>query len=574
MLKLSKLAAPVLFLLFCSPLLIKSEEKESSLPSFGQQCNETVPCDTTKSLNCSNGICECQNRNSQSLIYDSELSTCVVRANKVCVIENPVSLTLTEAISLEAPALQTLPCVKNSDCNLTSKLCVCDNLLMPSENGTCIAKKVFGEVCSASSDCRRDLGLLCSEKNVCTCDPESTIYDETQFPNVCLGKAEKPCIKDKCTLFASCVEAEEWKLELKEVEVVVGGNESIPTNVNSTIPPPIKTPTYTLNETKKICQCNEDHDSTPSGLCAKDYGIKCDKNRSCKPWFNCGESGVCECHHPTNQIYDEEKGVCVSLVDGPCNSNLTIYFGTQENYTVGCSVAAECVLKPDLALLNQTAKMRDALEGLDFESLIMVGSCSCIPGYIQNEERGCDLGYGMECKNESSQSQNLTDVAVAADVDAPALNCSKIRRMTCRNSTCQCEQPNHEYDEEEEVCVSLVGKPCKLDLKEMLEQAIRETDEQKKPTFQRSDCTRDAVCKKAAQITTTTEEKNGTKEMTGVCECITRNVGHGKCGHHLMSIILIGIAAGVALLATMIAIPVFSYAKRQGYLVNVLSQSA
>ncbi len=97
--------------------------------------------------------------------------------------------------------LEEVGCVCNAKC-LQSGICICDMQFNEAANGSCVPKRMFGEACDSSGDCRSDFHLNCND-GVCSCDLESTIYDHEQ--RRCVGLANKACtLGDQCTANAIC----------------------------------------------------------------------------------------------------------------------------------------------------------------------------------------------------------------------------------------------------------------------------------------------------------------------------------------------------------------------------------
>lgn len=545
----------ILVTILASPTSAQIVTSNDTTVGYGFDCNEvSSPCDKNKSLSCFSGFCQCILP--ETMTYDLEAESCVVLAQEPCIVEDPVSLSIDHNVTnLQVPTQRELPCGKNSLCNKPARICLCDDLFMSSDNGSCIPKKLLNESCTASQDCREDLGLVCIE-NLCVCDSDISIYNILENPNGCVGQTEKPCIQDMCTANARCVN--DTLIDDEEMEAGEDSNNDASSNSITE-----------KQSSTKICKCYDGYDPTPSGSCAKDYGIVCDGVRSCKPWLRCGVGGTCECSNPMNQFYDENAATCISKVHGVCNANYTLDF-EQENDI--CIVGAECVV-------NMTVSNDDNKQQNDSASMSASTTyhCLCKKGFLENDDGSCDLGFGSICKTDDGNTLDL--------------ECSAKANLECIDGKCQCNSSLYEYDVNEKQCVGLSGAMCTGAVfltrsinhdaggdetvvpQENQEEKIMDSIQngQKK----RIKCIKGAKCDILSELASeemtmmTYSEKDGS--MEGVCRCVGESIGRSKrCDEPPPNAEYIIATAAVIFVIAVIGCCCYAFLKRQGYLVEAL----
>lgn len=129
-------------------------------------------------------------------------------------------------------------------------------------------------------------------------------------------------------------------------------------------------------------------------------------------------SGFCECESPSNQRFDPDLGVCLSIVGGQCSL-------TQHPPPVRrCITNAHCVLVTS-SRYNYT-------------------ECQCQPGFIENSEGNCVPGIGKPCNYGPDE-------------------CNPSAMVVCKNGRCNCLDELQVYDLDMRRCVSPAGTHCKYD---------------------------------------------------------------------------------------------------------------
>ena len=101
------------------------------------------------------------------------------------------------------------------------------------------------------------------------------------------------------------------------------------------------------------CECLSGYTKSSTGNCGRDLTQACESDEGCIDGLVCKEK-QCSCLR-SDQYYDDTRKICLSRVDGPCNSTST------------CVSNAEC-----------------KLFSLGFSQ--EAGHCSCKEGFIKNLE--------------------------------------------------------------------------------------------------------------------------------------------------------------------------------------------
>jgi len=151
------------------------------------------------------------------------------------------------------------------------------------------------------------------------------------------------------------------------------------------------------------------------------FGDICNINAKCDPkgLLQC-ISGTCQCESPTNQIFDNTTGVCLSVVGGRCSLK-------DENDSIikrNCIHNAECV-----PLIS---------------SYYNYTECQCREGFIENSAGECVPGIGQPCSYAGNE-------------------CNPLGMIVCKNEKCSCLDELQVYDKEMRRCVSPAGTYCKYD---------------------------------------------------------------------------------------------------------------
>lgn len=487
--------------------LIPDETEDTITVGFGYECNSLYSCDISRGLICNGGVCECLRPD--STIYDEDKITCVARAGKPCLIEVKGFKNKNGSNELE------LPCLRNSQsyCDVATKQCACDEYFLLSENGGCVPKRLFRQNCSTSSDCRRDLGLVCVD-NQCICDLDRATYDGNNHPNVCVGKVDKPCVAGLCTSNAVCVD--------NPNQFRVNSDDENPYFQIDSVTTPRSRPVGI----PRICRCADDFGPTLSGLCVKGYGKICGAERACRASFKCGRSGYCECADSENQFHDHLLNTCVAKIGTVCTANHTNNTDHLDNPNIiTCMHGGHCV-KEQIFLENGNATYAHV--------------CRCTEGFVDNGEY-CDLDYGQPCGENG---------------DSYGLDCDWKGKLACIHGKCDCSTSLHEYDVKAKACLGLAGATCS-------------TWAQKKddPTGKRDLDERLKTCVNGARCARSWEpievQDAISNDVNGVCKCIKTELPGGRCKDDGPAVIMIWFSATVIFLGVLFFV-CLAWAKRLG----------
>lgn len=77
------------------------------------------------------------------------------------------------------------------------------------------------------------------------------------------------------------------------------------------------------------CDCVPGHSLNSRNTCSRTYGVECQYVLDCNidAFLKCNStSGTCDCQQPDQQIFDESRDACVSLVGSTCSHNNTYPF--------------------------------------------------------------------------------------------------------------------------------------------------------------------------------------------------------------------------------------------------------
>ncbi|CAL8143505.1 unnamed protein product [Orchesella dallaii] len=432
-----------------------SEGKPYSLAGQGESCDSTTQCNSSASLTCNNGACECILPD----IMSFNGTKCTLLAGKKCTFttvhknrndENGIILT------------EELPCITNSTC--TNGYCTCASGLYESLNGTCLQKLGYGESCESDLQCNTDLNLACGENKRCDCNTNSSTFDI--YKQSCSLLAGMPCEEDSDNNLESCITRAVCKQNFCQCEpsffanlkglcekrreynmsclndsyckfgYICGVEKRCTCNETISIFDPKQKTCLQLVGTdyegrleysvpnsecrspfdrftkdayyKQKCTCSNDYFQTLVGLCQKKgvYGTPCHSDDECegegsRKKFKCGIDGLCGCAKSW-QIYDPKQQTCVSLVDEPCGN---------------CVFKAECNSETN--------------------------ECSCVDDYIPSENGTCLAPYGERCGKEWT------------------MQCNENQGTICSGGLCICKYDKMQvFDKTVRKCLSLVNGPC------------------------------------------------------------------------------------------------------------------
>lgn len=275
---------------------------------------------------------------------------------------------------------ERLDCVDNAVCN-NDGYCDCSSAYYEDVEGSCSSKQLHGQNCTKDNECRKDKNLICVD-GICSCNQTEAVFDPAY--KICVARAGSSCIQyERCVRNANCP---------RRGGSYYGGGSH--------------------NYDSDSCTCSREYKQSKTGFCLAKHGMSCDaKSAPCTEDFSC-TNGKCECHFPYQQIYTNSR--CVSYVRGPCLEQI-------ENNTLQFT----CVSKAECKNLN----------GLP--------ECLCEDGYIESEQRKCDLAHGSQCGTVSSET------------------CDKVANLVCKSGKCAC--PDFQiYDATKSKCRGLVGATCTL----------------------------------------------------------------------------------------------------------------
>jgi hypothetical protein len=133
------------------------------------------------------------------------------------------------------------------------------------------------------------------------------------------------------------------------------------------------------------CACITGYSSTPDKNipCRKTYGQPCSYVLDCNidRFLGCDEDKLCTCQVPKEQVFDEERQNCVSLIGFNC------YHDTGNEFSLHCVKNAFC----DMPIINGS----------------MVHMCTCNEGYQPTDDGFC-AGTGTGTTITSSVQIILT----------------------------------------------------------------------------------------------------------------------------------------------------------------------
>ncbi|CAG7784772.1 unnamed protein product [Allacma fusca] len=456
-LKENKLRLTTLLLSCCVFVLALPKAQSIHLSHHGENCDDTLPCDSRQRLTCQEGKCICIPR--PDVIFEESSGKCVTKAGDQCrfVLED----------SAGGKTFDITACVENAKCSQNG-FCSCGENFFENHNGTCSPPATHLQPCDDKIHCQESAGLVC-EMNTCGCNSTTAIFSSDA--NQCVGLAEQNCINSKCTANAFCnriglcscshdhfpksngicspmvalgegcsedelchsdkgLTCAQGICSCDPLISVYGTAQAnnvgrYPENFNEYIGPnltqclgKVNSPCierlcvpnaycsynsrYSLSGTCR-CQPGTVSDSK-SIVCKQGYGYDCSPTLYCLQEFVCNQS-KCACRYG-DQVYDSVKRFCLSKVGGPCSDDMP------------CVSGAECIRFPKSSH----------------------GVCSCESGHITSPARFCELQYGQKCNGSTNR-------------------CDSLAKLDCIDEVCGCRKFGI-YSSEHRRCLGFVGTPC------------------------------------------------------------------------------------------------------------------
>ncbi|CAL8072850.1 unnamed protein product [Orchesella dallaii] len=176
------------------------------------------------------------------------------------------------------------------------------------------------------------------------------------------------------------------------------------------------------------CVCGAKYVENSDKTCALSFGQKCSASPEefpCSDTYFACINGVCQCKNPSYELYDIKSNTCLGLVGSLCN--LFMSNNRQPLRLKNCVPNAECVRR-DLSALSQ---------------------CECEKGFVETVSGMCQLPYGAACEKNT---------ALFGDALTP--QCDETVPLACKNSRCDCENPNDIYDPMDKSCRRMIGGQC------------------------------------------------------------------------------------------------------------------
>jgi len=140
-----------------SPIHVSAENIDRA--SYGEPCSSMIRCSSKSWLACVNNTCTCAQP--QTMIYNSQLETCVSNSGERCKFE-----------LMGMAVVETIGCVENAECS-EHGICSCAPGYFETLNRTCSPEKTFGDDCSLVNKCSSKLCNALSNTHYARCHKKS-----------------------------------------------------------------------------------------------------------------------------------------------------------------------------------------------------------------------------------------------------------------------------------------------------------------------------------------------------------------------------------------------------------------
>lgn len=249
------------------------------MKTFGEECNYiSLECNIFRQLACSveSGTCTCNDPDTQ--IFDENRQACVSLVSFNCDHEDgDYNLRCIEGGFCDMPIIE----------GVMHHMCACNDGWTVTEELLCTNRTGSNDECEFDSDCDVSKFLTCDPASKkCICQDEQ-IFDQTK--EACVSRVGFGCNEEEGL---HCVE---------------GGYCNTTDGVET-----------------NVCACNDGWTTTENLLCTNRTGF----DEECELDSDCDVSKIltcdpitrkCACQKPDEQIFDQAKDACVSLVGFGCD---------------------------------------------------------------------------------------------------------------------------------------------------------------------------------------------------------------------------------------------------------------